>query len=160
MIAIFLDIDGVLNDHQCWPDTKCGRIRQENMAHLNTILGEVPEAQIVLSSAWRYCFPGTRSIETLLASHGCNCIGRVHGRTKFDPSKDLPAWTDREAWHRLGCIWRLKQITWYAAHHKLTRWVVLDDLPLNMSQLVQTDPDVGLTAGHAHEAIKILRGGR
>lgn len=53
MKLLFLDIDGVLNDHTRTPSGYCG-IQADKVSHLNFILKEAPEVQIVISSAWRY----------------------------------------------------------------------------------------------------------
>jgi hypothetical protein len=53
MKIIFLDIDGVLNRHILQNNGYCG-IEQPHVQALNYILAKVPEAKIVVSSAWRY----------------------------------------------------------------------------------------------------------
>lgn len=148
MRLLFLDIDGVLNDHKPWPHTKCGRILAYCVAHLNDILDAVPESQIVLSSAWRYSFSTVNSIQSLLASHGAKSIGRVHGLTELDPPQENPLpWTAREEWRRLGLLWRKAQIEKY-----------LDDLPLELENFVLTDGDMGMTSADRYKAVQILRG--
>lgn len=159
MRLLFLDIDGVLNDHRPWPHTKCGRILAYCIANLNDILDAVPEAQIVLSSAWRYSFSTVNSIQSLLASHGAKSIGRVHGLTELDPPQENPLpWTAREEWHRLGLLWRKAQIEKYLEEHKPCGWVAIDDLPLELENFVLTDGDIGMTSADRYKAVQILRG--
>ena len=159
MKVIFLDIDGVLNDHKAWPN-RCGRICYERVEHLNKVLCAVPDAKIVLSSAWRYSFPEANTIMALLMAHGCDCLHRVHGATDLDPVlENRPAWTERAEWNRLGKVWRKQQILDYVERHEITAWVVIDDLALDLPNLVLTDCDIGLTAEKAVEAVEILNKG-
>jgi hypothetical protein len=158
MKVIFLDIDGVLNDHSTWP-SGCGRIQPTPVDRLNTILVAVPDAKIVLISAWRYSFRDVVAIEALLCSHGVACRGRVHGRTDFDPTEGQPKWTEREEWTRLGIRWRDDQIIEYLrVHNEITGYVVLDDLPLIGKNLVRVDGQCGLRSIDAARAVQILRG--
>jgi len=53
MKLLFLDIDGVLNDHAKLESGYCG-IRHDKASLLNRILDAVPDVQLVISSAWRY----------------------------------------------------------------------------------------------------------
>jgi hypothetical protein len=155
--AIFLDIDGVLNDHVNWPN-KSGRICYERVAHLNTILAAVPDAQIVLSSAWRHSFTDAKTIAAVLMVHGCNCNDRVHGCTNQDPDQaNPPCWTNRAEWRRLGLMWRVDQIDLYIEMFEIYTYVVLDDLPLAIPNLVQTVDSIGLTAKLAQKAIEVLQ---
>lgn len=160
MVAIFLDIDGVLNDHRKWAN-HYSPILPERVAVLNTILTEVPEAKIILSSAWRYVFSTVPTIETLLACHGCDCIGRVEGATCSDEDVHdgpMPGWDDKRRWRELGLGWRAEQIRLYVQGAEIERYVVIDDLALNVPYLVRTDGDVGLTEADARAAIEILKG--
>jgi hypothetical protein len=158
-VILFLDIDGVLNDHRKWA-SKYSPILFENVVHLNTILGRVPEVRIVLSSAWRYVFNTVPTIETLLMCHGCDCCGRVLGATCSDEEINagpMPAFDDPERWRSLGLTWRADQIERFVEQHNPEEFVVLDDLPLQVPNLVQTLPNVGLTAADAITAISILQ---
>ena len=142
--VIFLDLDGVLNDHRKWPN-KFAPLLPENVQHLNHILEAMPDVQIVLSSAWRYRFDNEYVIEALLCCFGVNAFERIHGRTEWDPVDHLRPYDDREWWERMGVQWRGEQIREYAERYGLTQWAVLDDLPLDVEHLFQTEPTVGLT---------------
>ena len=162
MKIVFLDIDGVMNDHRRLPNG-FAPILPGPVENLNRILHAVPEAMIVLSSAWRYAFPTDRSVENLLGCHGVDCGGRIHGALESDEAslggrQNMPDWSEREAWHKLGVERRPAQIRKYL-NGQIDGYVVLDDLPLDIPNLVQTVPEIGLQYGHALRAISILNGG-
>lgn len=161
MKLIFLDIDGVLNAHEKLPSGYCG-IRLENAQRLNTILDAVPDAKLVISSAWRYLtFQGhmtLKGFEYLLLVHGVKAHERVIGRTAPDGKiEDEPDHHDADAWNRTGLKWRAQQIAAFLTECDAgTPYVVLDDLPLDVPNFVQTNGSVGLTAADAQRAIEIL----
>ncbi len=84
---IFLDIDGVLNPHNYIDgDVKSTVIQQDNVRVLNEILRRA-DAEIVLSSAWRYMIPDAvtlKGFEYLLRSHGVAADQRLIGYTCRD----------------------------------------------------------------------------
>ena len=166
---VFLDIDGVLNDHTIMPNGFT-TIQPDKVAHLNRILAAVPDLQIVVSSAWRYHVINgdmtVRGMEMLLRTHGIDCAGRVHGITDpdpetFHPDDHKPPY-DAEKWHERGLKWRAVQIQDYCrrARYKHELCCTLDDLPLDLDQdrqpFVQTDKNIGLTAELADEVIRRL----
>ena len=150
--VIFLDCDGVLNDHRKWPN-KFAPLLYENVQHLNYILEACPDVQIVLSSAWRYRFSNEYVIEALLCCFGVNAFDRIHGLTDLDPVDHTRPYDDREWWERMGLRWRGEQICEYAERYRLTRWAVLDDLPLGVDHLFQTEPHIGLTREIAERVV-------
>lgn len=163
MKLLFLDIDGVMNDHRRW-ENKFAPIMQEHVVHLNTILAAVPTLKIVLSSAWRYRFETSYVIEALLCVHNVNAFERVHGATAFDPVPEQKEPYDNvEWWSAMGLRWRAQQIQDYVCNAPFqdpfndiedhVRYAVLDDLPLQVEHLFQTDPSVGLTAEIAEQVI-------
>ena len=161
MRVIFLDIDGVLNSHKRLASGYCG-IQQENAIHLNAILDALPDVQLVISSAWRYSIlrgeMTIKGFEHMLLVHGIKCLNRIHGHTVSDGSVvEEPDHFDVEAWKVVGLYGRTQQILRYAELHGIERYVVLDDLDLEgLPTLVQTHGDVGLTAAHAVETIRLL----
>lgn len=161
MTAIFLDVDGVLNDHRRWANGY-SPMQPELVRHLNVLLAGVPKAMIVLSSAWRYSFPDVRSIETVLCVHGANARGRVHGATCSDADvhgidlDDLPSFDDAAWWSHNGLTWRVGQILRYVRENAVERYVVLDDLALDVPNLVKTDGKVGLTPALVTQAMRVL----
>lgn len=162
MKLIFLDIDGVLNGHEKLATGYCG-IRQENAQHLNRVLDTVTDAKLVISSAWRYLtFQGhmtLKGFEYLLLVNGVKALNRIAGRTEPDGAiENEPDHHDADAWNKAGLRWRRSQIERYLKLDALpdSRYVVLDDLPLGMTNFVQTDGATGLTEADADEAIRIL----
>lgn len=160
---LFLDIDGVLNDHTAYANGYCG-IQADKVVHLNAILEAVPDLKIVLSSAWRYTLGTVGSIETLLCCHGVNCGKRVHGLTEPDEKTHggpMPDFGDRQAWSEIGIRLRAMQIRKYVASVNNGNWVAIDDLPLDIEpqNFVQTNPDIGLTAGVANAVIECFHYG-
>lgn len=170
MIAkvIFLDIDGVLNDHVPRDNGYCG-MQMEFVHELNRILAAVPDAQLVISSAWRYMVirgeMTLKGFEFLLVSHGVNCLGRVHGVT--DPDDDVPPEKheppfDKAWWSAFGMEQRPKQIHRYVAAHGIDRYVILEDLPLFCDNHIYTVSGefgrqvLGLKSWDANNAISIL----
>jgi hypothetical protein len=159
MKLLFLDIDGVLNDHKLNP-AGVGTIMAEHRFHLNRILEEVPDLQIVVSSAWRYLIlrgeMTVKGFERLLESHGVRCRGRVHGCTVSDAEVfEEPPIEDIESWSRLGLSGRVFQIRLYVAAYKPDRYVILDDLALECDELVCTTEVVGTSPGGLIQACRV-----
>lgn len=152
MKLIFLDIDGVLNDHATFENGYCG-IKAECVARLNRILLETG-ANLVISSAWRYLIISrsmTREgFQNLLLSHGVNCYKKIRGTTQPD----------------MGAITRGQQIlAWLICNGFAGTYVVLDDLDdAGIAEeglpFVRTDGKVGLTDADADKAIAILNRGK
>lgn len=163
MRLLFLDIDGVLNDHSALPSGYCG-IQYALAERLNCILSAVPDAQIVVSSAWRYMIlEGAMTLKGfgyVLSMHGVKSHGRMHGYTEADFSPDeQPSHFDRETWKEIGIKLRAEQIAKYVMEHQPIRFAVLDDLPLNVPNLVQTDGTKGITDRDVEIVIETLKGG-
>ena len=171
--TLFLDIDGVLNDHAQMANGYCGT-KPSCVAAFNRILGEFPDAWIVISSAWRYMILGgdmsLKGFEMLLQTHGVNCHGRVVGHTGPDPwPHELPDFkVDPESWKKAGLKWRASQIRdyvekdsylqWYEID-AVRQWFVIDDLDLDIraKRFYRTDGSTGLTDVDADKIIEILR---
>ena len=169
MRTIFLDIDGVLNDHRPFPNHYCG-IKPECLACLTTILEAAPDVKIVLSSAWRYLVHAgafnERGLEYLLNIHGAPYElyhQRIIGTTETDEETCLAlgimekgadldyAWL-KENGHEIRVI----QIERFAQTHNIGTYVVIDDLPLSTPALVQTDPSTGLLPGDVDRVLRVL----
>jgi len=142
MTALYLDIDGVLNDHKPTPSGFC-TIDADKVVHLNRILDACPEVQIVISSAWRYLIlTGQMKLsgfENMLLTYGIKCRQRIYGITPQDED----------------CRGLL--ISKHAEREGIEHFVVLDDLALPIPQLVQTDGNVGLTSDIADCVIRRLQ---
>ena len=168
MKLLFLDIDGVLNDHSRLPNG-LSTIQPDKSAHLNRILAEVSDCQIVVSSAWRYYvhnkYMTMDGFTMMLQTHGLNCHGRIHGITDPDPETFHPDAHeqpfDEQKWYERGLAWRAVQIAEYWDRHGApARCAILDDLPLCAAMggaLFQTDKHVGLTAEIADAVILRLK---
>lgn len=160
MKLLFLDIDGVLNGHEKLPSGYCG-IRHELASRFNRILDSVPDVQIVVSSAWRYMMlrgdMQVKGFEYLLLVHGVKCHNRVHGHTVADGAVcDEPDHSDVERWKLIGLKMRAAQINLYMQSVSVTTFVVLDDLPLDVPNLVQTCGETGLREPDVDRAIAYL----
>lgn len=114
---IFLDIDGVLNDHNFDDDSKSSSFDRECVRCFNAIIAAT-NPHIVISSAWRYMVHKQamtiQGFEYLLRTHGLHVVDRVIGCTPLD--EEIP---ERE-----------HQILKWVHGHKPASWCVLDDLEL------------------------------
>lgn len=165
---IFLDYDGVLNDHRPLSNGY-SQLKEKCVKELCRILDECPDVNIIISSAWRYMMLGDtpaineRGMEYLLCLFGApyNSIhNRIIGKTISDEEmcKKLGLMTDDaeldyEFLKNNGCLLRREQILYSAQKAK---FVVLDDLNLEMPELIQTDGNVGLTKALANKVINLL----
>lgn len=162
MRLLFLDIDGVLNGHQTLASGYCG-IQYHKAVLLNRILDAVPDAQLVISSAWRYMVlrgdMTLKGFDYLLSVHGVKSFGRLHGVTEQDDLlENEPGHFDVEAWREIGLKMRAAQIRKYVEQHAPSRFCVIDDLPLDLpgEWFVQTSGVFGLTEANVEEVIRIL----
>lgn len=177
MKLLFLDIDGVLNDHKPLPNGYCG-LKYESVMELCRILDECPDVKIVVSSAWRYMMIGKgygtppmtrKGFEYLFCVFGApfdSIHDRIEGHTISDELMcSQLGITDAEAeidylWLKEnGCLLRREQILLAAKLSQCDRFVVLDDLDLEMPELVLTDGQIGLTRELADEVIRRLSTG-
>lgn len=164
---IFLDIDGVLNDHKPLPN-HYAQLNLENVFQFCLILEALPEAKIVVSSAWRYMIHsgavGPRGLEYLFCLFGANFSTvdrRIIGWTETDEETCVEiglaepgALLDYQWLKENGCELRALQIERYVASlDGDVRFVVLDDLDLGIPELIQTDGEVGLTPKEARDVV-------
>lgn len=147
--VIFLDVDGVLNSFESQSRGTAPRalLLPDCVKHFNSII-EATEAQIVLSSAWKYyilCGHMTlHGFERLLRSHGVR--GDLIGHTCADDEAD-----ERGEQIRL---WKKANLSpWHP-------YVVIDDFDDDISSrglnFVQTNGAVGLTEADARRAIELI----
>lgn len=139
---VFLDIDGVLQMAQDPP----GRFKPEAIAALNW-LTEAAQAQIVVSSAWRIM----PTVPQILRGNGVRAP--IIGKTPiFDGSHRLAA--------TLPAPTRGHEIAaWLRSRPRRHPFVILDDnadMDHLLPYLVQTAPQVGLTAEDAKRALAVL----
>jgi hypothetical protein len=162
MRLLFLDIDGVLNNHDYCKSRLSTTVHRDKVHLLNSVL-EVTGARIVLSSAWRYLVHRGEmklmGLEWLLRSHGV-LADRLVGITEPDEMirnrhyDGVPQnWPPEDA--------RGQQIADYLASHPYSSYAVVDDLDLGISALhepfVQTDGMIGLTVADAMKLTWLLR---
>ena len=140
MKLIFLDIDGVLNNHPCWP--KGPELHRPQCDLLQQII-ERTGAKIVLTSSWRnWLADGSMTLvgfSRLLQTHGVTGA-EVVGYLRVGPV---------DAGDRTKAI---REYLW----GKGAKFIVLDDLPLAIETLVRTDGHAGLTAEHVEQACGLL----
>lgn len=158
---IFLDIDGVLNAHECDPEAKCGQIHRDKVERLNRILRETG-ALIVLSSAWRYIIhrgeANLMGMEWLLRSHGL-IAGRLVGITRADTMEPREYDGVPGNWPRVNE--RGRQISdWLDEHGRDRDYLAIDDIDLGITDagiaLVLIDGLFGLSDEDADEVIRLL----
>lgn len=153
---LFLDIDGVLNDHTWHQPADSYTFDKPCVERLNRIIKET-NCQVVISSAWRYMVH--RKAMTLT---GFSLMMRTHGVTKDieligithmdEPSQRLiqPATT------------RGMQIkNWMDEFGVGRSYCVVDDLDLDITKFhadrfIQINGDIGMTDEDADKIIEIL----
>lgn len=146
---IFLDIDGVLNDHRKLKNGYCG-IRRRCVGHFNSLIKRT-EARVVIVSAWRYMMLAGSMTETgfwnMLMTHGVTEKLKIAGFTRSDEDVTESRAAQVDAWLSDHCGGR-------------PRFVVIDDMDLGYTRhkhpFVQTVPGIGLTKKDADEACALL----
>lgn len=145
MKYIFLDIDGVLNDHTPCENHYCST-KRESVYQFNRLLDHFFDAQIVIASAWRYMIikgaMTLKGFEYLLLSHGINCSGKILGHTR----EDMEATESR-----------IDQILdWLKENDPdCDDWISLDDMELGHKNCYKINGNIGFCA----EDLKILQKG-
>lgn len=157
---LFLDIDGVLNDHARHENGYCG-IKKECADLFNIVLNELPKLEIIISSAWRYLLlNGQMTIsgfESMLMTHGLDIYGRIHGYTNFDIYSEIPE--TPEDWNRIGLECRKDQILEYSAKYICNNWLAIDDLELKLGhRQIKTNPKIGITHEDVNRIIRYFNG--
>ena len=151
-MILFLDIDGVLNDHVHHQNGYCGT-KLSCVKCFNRVIDAIPELNLVISSAWRYSIlkgdVTLKGFELLLLTHGVKCQDRVIGYTEADgPIEEEPNHVSEKArWHEAGLKWRANQIKKWVQEHKPKDWLAVDDLELNLHpfNFHRTNDRTGLT---------------
>lgn len=171
MKLIFLDIDGVLNDHTFNEEAQSSTIDEDSVDALNEVIHKTG-AVIVLSSAWRYqVLNGAMTFigfEYLLRTHGVTNDLKIVGSTRRDyedykndlRGNQISEWMKRES----GIVCRrgspiLDPVESYVVlddggkDEKTGKWT---DLGLSVHPWVRTHGNFGLTQNEASMAITIL----
>ena len=153
---IFLDIDGVLNDHAFNDEADSSTLLPSCVAELNRILRET-DARIVLISAWRYMHLNgaitLSGLDYLLRTHGV-IKGRLVGTTRLD-------WDTEDKDERFFQI-----MTWVKTNvfdYVSLRYIVVDNDDLGYSnripyEFIKINGSIGLTRENADTAIAVLKG--
>jgi hypothetical protein len=170
--VLFLDVDGVLNQHDFCQKAMCGPIHRDKVERLNRVL-DATGAKVVLSSAWRYILfrkeATLRGLDWLLRSHGM-LSDRLIGVTREDTmiAKETAGWDGKTKWPQenergsqiIG--WLNQTGGWNERYLDMppSRYAVVDDLDIGISAaghpFVQTDGKVGLTEADADRLIELL----
>jgi len=157
---IFMDVDGVLNDHERVPFSEMPAnytsITQRCVANFNRIILAC-EAVVVLSSSWRYLIlnehMSIHGFQTLLTSHGVrgHLISHTRADAKLDNDDYEPRWMQIRDWLKEPLNHKGQKVS-------IDRYCIIDDDPdaFGGRPGVQTNGAVGLTEKDADEAIAIL----
>lgn len=150
---LFLDIDGVLNDHKFSEHAESTTLLPRCIAELNRILKETG-AKMVIISAWRYMITGgsmtLAGFDYLLRTHGV-VARRLHSLTPPDEVGSSVRGVKVEEWRR--------------QYRHSGPYCILDDGdPMDYGFLgldhVRPDSSVGLMPEEADRVIQFLKGGR
>lgn len=132
---IFLDIDGVLNNHKILKSSEYCGILSRCIDNLNIII-QYTGADLVISSAWRYIILGGEmtclGFKYMLITHGLTPKVKILGTTVAD---DIT-------------INRESQIKNYLDSNKVNKFIILDDLnifPSFPKNFYLVNPNSGLT---------------
>jgi len=155
---IFLDIDGVLNRHEFGPMSTYTHI-DYSMAEILTDFLMVTNANIVITSAWRYhVINGRMTLEGfqwLFRSHwipGDRVIGITDADTMISSlfSEPMPKTNERG----------IQISKWIDDNFTPSRYVVIDDMDLGITDyghpFVHVNGEVGLTISDSTKAARML----
>lgn len=136
MKVIFLDIDGVLNTNS---DREISNDKLKLLSELVSKTG----ADVVLSSSWRNWWNNPK----------INIPGSFITNWKkqfLDNNISITLTTELECPKNLS-------IEKFIIQHDVKRYVVLDDEPIGIANLVQTNGDIGLTQLDCQKAFQLLK---
>ena len=142
--VIFLDFDGVLNRQA--ETIGCPIIEPRPAKNLNTLIQHT-DARLVIISSWRKWL-----IDDVMDYEGFNLLLQTHG-----VAADIVGYLQERS---LTPIEKAESIRHWIKRHAgdlVCRYVVIDDQPLEIDNLVQTDPTQGLTCNDVVKAYRILR---
>jgi trehalose-6-phosphatase len=150
---LFLDIDGVLNDHRPHPNGYCG-IQWRCVEQLNRVI-DATDCDLIIHSAWRYLVLNHSmtldGFAAMLATHGVNVYRGINGRLEHRITR-----VTRFDRHQGSEDDRSEQIKEEAP---LKYWAAVDDLQLDLPRrrFLKTDGRTGLTALGARTLIWMLQ---
>lgn len=147
MKVLFLDIDGVLNNHSVMDNNFCG-IQADKVKLVNDII-QSTNCNIIISSAWRYMVTygsmTLKGFENLLLTHGLDVYNKILDVTVADEDSAS----------------RGVQISRAIAKHRIDRYAIVDDLDLDISRIhgdkfIKTNPSIGITKKEVEKIKEIL----
>lgn len=167
---LFLDIDGVLNDHTWHQPADSTTIDKPCMDRLNKII-EATDCDIVISSAWRYMILSQAmspiGFYQMLRTHGLSKHARIVGLTHPDECNADNS-RDSRVTYSDGVVAlpsnRGEQIAhWLKKYGEGRRYCVVDDRDdlgiqqLHVGNFIQTKSDTGMTDLEMNRIISILK---
>ena len=147
MTVLFLDIDGVLNNYEALK--RDPQLDPVCVGVLNDLV-EALDAQIVVSSSWRF-FCSLDEIRSLLAAHGLVNPVRVIDAT--------PCLEEKRGDRYFSQPRGVEIQAWLSAHPEVARFVILDDdadMCHLTPHLVRTSMANGLTWHHKRHVHAVL----
>lgn len=158
---LFLDIDGVLNNHgnkSHQTEISNGKLIDKKKVKLLGKLIRNTGAKIVLHSGWRFWFDDNKNP---LRKEAVNLV-RLLKKQKiviYDMTPDLT--TEEIRMTKKFSLVKAKEIlAWLDMHKEVETWAVLDDLDLKNEVIenhqIRTDASVGLTKNDIRTAEKLL----
>jgi len=161
MKVLFLDVDGVANQHVPHPNGYCG-MTPECVARLNRVFAAT-DCKVVVSSSWRYMVLGgemtVKGLEYLFLTHGLNVRDRLLGVT---PSDEATGGHERRAEQVASWIreWRDDVQDRAAVRPPVPVYAVVDDRPYDFPPapypFVHVAESSGLTDADADRLIELL----
>jgi hypothetical protein len=140
MKVLFLDFDGVLNNHKSTVLDDGEIFSKAACKNLRHLMREEPDLLIVVSSSWRH--GGLPYVRHVLEKNGIN-KDKVIGITGIEPGN---------RGHQIKCF--------LDKHPEITSFIIFDDEndmePL-IDKLIKTSSYIGLTSEHVEKAIKLLQ---
>lgn len=166
---IFLDFDGVLNDHKPLKNGYCN-LKRSCLRELEYILRSLPDLKIVVSSAWRYLYfngdVNLRGLEYIMCLFGIP-FDVINEKIMFTTLSDEKTCLDLGLMEKdavLDYQWlkenglEIREIQIEHIASVLRRpYVVVDDLPLKSKNFIQTNGLTGLTRKESNLIIKLIK---
>lgn len=154
---LFLDIDGVLNDHIIDSVAKSATILPRCVKALNRVI-DATDCRVVLVSAWRYMVlmdaMTVRGMEYLLRTHGLWVNDRLVGVTRVDCDPQIPGVVGDE---------RARQVQEWLQDYTnagIETYAAIDDMDFGYTKhgipLVLVENPSGMTEAHVDALIRIL----
>lgn len=140
--VILFDIDGVLNDHR-WCHLGGCQIRQECVDVFNAIVRGCA-ADCVMISSWR-----SKVLNEHVTITGMEWCLHTHG-LELSLRDVLPKYEDDSVYARS------RGVNEWLTKNKPSRFIVIDDLPLEVKNLIRPHPAVGLEPYHVKQAADIF----